>query len=183
MAAKLHFAEDAFALHLLLQRLQRLVDIVVPDDDLHVRLDPFSGADARLSHESAVPGEPSPALNADTKIPDRPAAPRRDEARAYTATRSHCPPARRRCAAAPRSALGALGGSASSAPPPRSPPSSVGASRPVSQSSMKSSSRPRSLAIKYQRAASAASLSTPRPSARAARAGPAPADCRRWPPR
>ena len=34
--AKLHFTEDAFALHLLLQRFQRLVDVVVPDDDLHV---------------------------------------------------------------------------------------------------------------------------------------------------
>src|SRR6185312_9952128 len=33
-AAQLHLPEDAFALHLLLQRLQRLVDIVVADDDL-----------------------------------------------------------------------------------------------------------------------------------------------------
>jgi len=33
--AKLHFAEDAFALHLLLQRFQRLIDVVVPDYDLH----------------------------------------------------------------------------------------------------------------------------------------------------
>ena len=35
MAPELHLAEDAFTLHLLLQRLQRLVDIVVPDDHLH----------------------------------------------------------------------------------------------------------------------------------------------------
>src|SRR5262245_14304640 len=35
MAAKLHFAEDALALHLLLQRLERLVDVVVTDENLH----------------------------------------------------------------------------------------------------------------------------------------------------
>src|SRR5580698_4302090 len=34
VASELHLAEDAFALHLLLQRLQRLVDIVVANDDL-----------------------------------------------------------------------------------------------------------------------------------------------------
>lgn len=33
--AKLHFAEDAFALHFLLQCLQRLIDVVVADDHLH----------------------------------------------------------------------------------------------------------------------------------------------------
>jgi len=33
--AGLHFPEDALALHLLLERLQRLVDIVVPDHDLY----------------------------------------------------------------------------------------------------------------------------------------------------
>src|ERR1700691_2748373 len=38
MAPELHLAEDAFALHLLLQRLQRLVDIVVANDDLQVWL-------------------------------------------------------------------------------------------------------------------------------------------------
>ena len=32
--AELHLPEDAFALHLLLQRLERLVDVVVADDDL-----------------------------------------------------------------------------------------------------------------------------------------------------
>jgi hypothetical protein len=36
MLAELHLAEDAFALHLLLQRPQRLVDIVVTDENLHV---------------------------------------------------------------------------------------------------------------------------------------------------
>src|SRR3954470_8187216 len=34
MAPELHLAEDAFPLHLLLQRLQRLVDVVVANDDL-----------------------------------------------------------------------------------------------------------------------------------------------------
>ena len=35
MLAKLHLAEDAFALHLPLQRLERLVDIVVSNENLH----------------------------------------------------------------------------------------------------------------------------------------------------
>src|SRR3954470_18329868 len=35
MATKLHLAIDAFALQLLLERPQRLVDIVIANDDLH----------------------------------------------------------------------------------------------------------------------------------------------------
>jgi hypothetical protein len=35
MSAHLHFAEDAFALHFLLQRAKRLVNIVVADKYLH----------------------------------------------------------------------------------------------------------------------------------------------------
>jgi len=35
MAAELHLAEETFALHLLLQRLEGLVDIVVADENLH----------------------------------------------------------------------------------------------------------------------------------------------------
>ena len=35
MAAQLHLAENALALHLLLQHLKGLVDIVVTDEDLH----------------------------------------------------------------------------------------------------------------------------------------------------
>ena len=35
MAAKFHLAKDAFALHFLLQRLERLIDIVVAYDDLN----------------------------------------------------------------------------------------------------------------------------------------------------
>src|SRR5690606_10684970 len=35
-AAKLHLAEDALALHLLLQRAEGLIDVVVSDLDLHV---------------------------------------------------------------------------------------------------------------------------------------------------
>ena len=35
MAAQLHFAEDAFTLHLLLQRLESLIDIVVANENLH----------------------------------------------------------------------------------------------------------------------------------------------------
>ncbi len=36
MAAQLHFPEDAFALHLFLERLQRLIDIVIPNQNLHL---------------------------------------------------------------------------------------------------------------------------------------------------
>ena len=36
MPAELHLAEDAFALHLSLQRLEGLIDIVVADENLHV---------------------------------------------------------------------------------------------------------------------------------------------------
>ena len=35
MAAELHLAEDALALHLLLKHLEGLFDIVVPDENLH----------------------------------------------------------------------------------------------------------------------------------------------------
>jgi hypothetical protein len=36
MAAELHFTEDAFALHLLLEGLEGLINIVVADENLHV---------------------------------------------------------------------------------------------------------------------------------------------------
>jgi len=42
MHVPLHFAERAFALHLLLQGFQRLVDIIVADENLND--DQFSGA-------------------------------------------------------------------------------------------------------------------------------------------
>jgi hypothetical protein len=35
VAAKLHLAEDALALHLFLERLEGLVDVVVSDENLH----------------------------------------------------------------------------------------------------------------------------------------------------
>jgi hypothetical protein len=35
MAAQFHFTENAFALHLLLERLKSLVDIVVANENLH----------------------------------------------------------------------------------------------------------------------------------------------------
>jgi hypothetical protein len=36
IVAQLHFAEDAFALKLLLERLQRLINVIVADENLHV---------------------------------------------------------------------------------------------------------------------------------------------------
>jgi hypothetical protein len=35
MSAELHFAENALALHLLLKRLEGLIDVVVADENLH----------------------------------------------------------------------------------------------------------------------------------------------------
>jgi hypothetical protein len=35
MLAKFHLSKEAFALHLLLQRLEGLVDIVITDENLH----------------------------------------------------------------------------------------------------------------------------------------------------
>jgi hypothetical protein len=36
VAAQLHFAENSLALHLLLERFERLVDIVVTNENLHL---------------------------------------------------------------------------------------------------------------------------------------------------
>ena len=37
MPTKLHLTEDAFALHLFLQGAKRLVDVIIPDKNLHAR--------------------------------------------------------------------------------------------------------------------------------------------------
>jgi len=44
MATQFHFAEDTFALHFLFQRFQRLIDIVVTDENLHVVV-PITGCE------------------------------------------------------------------------------------------------------------------------------------------
>src|SRR5262245_61009608 len=44
MAAKLHLAEDALALHLFLERLEGLIDVVVTDENLHAAC-PFSSSE------------------------------------------------------------------------------------------------------------------------------------------
>ncbi len=46
MAAQLHFPENALALHLFLERFQRLIDIVITDENLHLAAYSFMG-DAR----------------------------------------------------------------------------------------------------------------------------------------
>jgi hypothetical protein len=38
MAAELHLAEDTLALHLFLQRLQGLVNVIVADENLHASI-------------------------------------------------------------------------------------------------------------------------------------------------
>ena len=61
MAAELHLAENALALHLLLERLESLVDIVVADENLQTNvpsllvicsgLELSSGTDSRIAAE------------------------------------------------------------------------------------------------------------------------------------
>jgi hypothetical protein len=44
MTAELHLAENTLALHLLLQRLEGLIDVVIADENLHAASS-FSGSD------------------------------------------------------------------------------------------------------------------------------------------
>jgi hypothetical protein len=53
MAAQFHFPKNAFALHLLFERAQGLVDIVVANDDLHGGRAPFHNRFKRLSSDRA----------------------------------------------------------------------------------------------------------------------------------
>ena len=46
MAAQLHLAKNTFALHLLLQRLERLIDIVVANENLHLAVISYCGVPA-----------------------------------------------------------------------------------------------------------------------------------------
>jgi hypothetical protein len=48
MAAKLHFAEHALALELLFERFQRLVDVIVTNENLHLADNSF---DSRLKQK------------------------------------------------------------------------------------------------------------------------------------
>ncbi len=43
MLTQFHFAEDTFALHLLFQGFQRLIDVVVSNQNLHGLVPPFLG--------------------------------------------------------------------------------------------------------------------------------------------
>ena len=56
MAAELHLAEDALALHLFLQHLEGLVDIVVADENLHACV-----SNGRVKVGTAIGSGPEPA--------------------------------------------------------------------------------------------------------------------------
>ena len=63
MAAKFHFAEDPLALHLLLQNLEGLIDIVVTDENLHAAflfdraaMGPVAKAPGPLAHGNGTRG-------------------------------------------------------------------------------------------------------------------------------
>src|SRR6266576_5680173 len=62
MAPQFHLAKDAFPLHLLFQRFERLVDIVVANDDLQARL---------LILESGAGSYQNPAELSTYRIPER----------------------------------------------------------------------------------------------------------------
>ena len=56
VAAELHLAKNAFTLHLLLQRTQRLIDVIVANEDLHERTTPSDfGKRQRADHPAAAP--------------------------------------------------------------------------------------------------------------------------------
>ena len=54
MLPKLHFAEHAFALHLLLERPERLIDIVVANLYLHWFSPPFLSVSFEIPQERAI---------------------------------------------------------------------------------------------------------------------------------
>jgi hypothetical protein len=56
MSAQLHLAEDALALHLLLQHLEGLVDIVVTDENLHAFV-----SNGWVDFNAAIRSAPEPA--------------------------------------------------------------------------------------------------------------------------
>ncbi len=55
MTAELHFPEDAFALHLFLERLERLIDVVIPNQNLHLAAYPDIARRARPSDTQKTP--------------------------------------------------------------------------------------------------------------------------------
>ena len=78
MAAELHLAEDALALHLLLKHLEGLFDIVVPDENLHAAflfdraVERTNGQGARTTGERIctirMPMAPAKRVRADTRM-------------------------------------------------------------------------------------------------------------------
>ena len=57
---ELHFPEDTFALHLLFQGLERLIDVIVPDYYVNDDTNSFSAPSAAIYHGiRCCPDEPS----------------------------------------------------------------------------------------------------------------------------
>jgi hypothetical protein len=56
VAADLHFTEDPFTLQFLLERLQRLINIVVTNDDLHAAQPPSWIAGSKQKTRNRLPG-------------------------------------------------------------------------------------------------------------------------------
>jgi hypothetical protein len=60
VTAKFHFTEDAFALHLFLERLQRLIDIIVANQNLHAFFPVFDALQRICSQKNNDGSEASP---------------------------------------------------------------------------------------------------------------------------
>src|SRR4029078_3095105 len=56
IVAELHLTEDAFALHLLFQRPEGLIDIVIANDDLHASSSPFRVENAGIGENPSLAG-------------------------------------------------------------------------------------------------------------------------------
>ena len=61
MPTKLHLSENAFPLHLLLERLKRLINVVVTHEDLHLAACSFPGAPPMIGGEHIRPAARVPA--------------------------------------------------------------------------------------------------------------------------
>jgi hypothetical protein len=68
MAAELHLAENALALHLLLERLESLIDVIIADENLHAPSS-FNKPDWNLGRRGATEGR-IPHLKG-VAVPDR----------------------------------------------------------------------------------------------------------------
>ncbi len=71
MIATLHFAESAFPLHLLFERLQRLIDVVIADENLYQDPSPVTEYQTQQAARMSRDGSVLKRRRADSKRPRR----------------------------------------------------------------------------------------------------------------